>query len=94
VQEFIPEIVSGEKDGMNNSTDERWQTLSYMSIIPLCVHEIKKLRLANRDYCNNIIDLSSNMQQMQDKIDELQQIITKQQTTIDTILQRLSDARI
>ena len=38
VQDVFPEIVQGEKDG------EEYQSINYLGLIPIMVHEIKQLK--------------------------------------------------
>jgi hypothetical protein len=43
LQEYYPELVSGEKDG------ETMQTINYIGLIPIIIKEVKDLKLEVKD---------------------------------------------
>jgi hypothetical protein len=53
LQEYFPELVTGEKDG------SELQTVNYVGLIPILIKEVQKMERINNIYAEQIKDLEN-----------------------------------
>jgi hypothetical protein len=71
LQEWYPELVEGEKDG------KEMQSINYSGLIPVLVKEVQDLRKENKNLCQQIQDQNQKIQQLLERMDDLEQRCVK-----------------
>mgnify|MGYP003552298192 FL=1 len=60
LQEFIPEVVLGEKDGIDKYGQPIYQSVNYSAIVPILVNGIKELNEKNEQLTNRLDNIPVN----------------------------------
>jgi FtsZ-binding cell division protein ZapB len=63
LQEYYPELVTGVKDGTET------QSVNYIGLIPVLIHEIKNLKNDNKSLQNKTTSLENEIQNIKNEID-------------------------
>jgi hypothetical protein len=79
LQEYYPELVTGEKDGRDI------QSVNYIGLIPVLINEIKNLKKNNKKNLlleNEVKILKNHIEDLENEIEEIKNILQNKNTTL------------